>query len=189
MIKACLYGTDLNAAMGSATRDAVVVSAESLPFSAHSIDGLVLHHFLELGGVDARAILREAQRVLRPGGRVVICGFNSLSIWALLRWRATFRGLMPYWSVRVQEWVSALGIHRDQPVRYLNYYGRMVRSVKNTTLLRITKKLRRIPFPVGDIYVICGVKQKDAQIPPRKPGFTRLSKVNWIGLHKPDARH
>ena len=187
MIKACLYGTDSNAAMGSATRDAVVVSAESLPFSAHSIDGLVLHHFLELGG-EARAILREAQRVLRPGGRVVICGFNSLSIWGLLRWRAIFRGLMPYSSVRVQDWVSVLGILRDQPVRYLNYYGRMVRSVKNTTLLRITKKLRLIPFPVGDIYVICGVKQKDVQIPPRKAGFSRLSKVHSIGLPKPVAR-
>ena len=153
--------------MGSATRDSVVVSGERLPFSAHSIDGLVLHHFLELGG-EARAILREAQRVLRPGGRVVICGFNSLSIWGLLRWRAIFRGLMPYSSVRVQDWVSVLGILRDQPVRYLNYYGRMVRSVKNTTLLRITKKLRLIP--------------------PRKAGFSRLSKVHSIGLPKPVAR-
>ena len=83
MIKARLYGAVSPEAMGSATIDSVVVSAESLPFPAHSIDGLVLHHFLELGG-DARAVLREVHRVLRPGGRVIICGFNSLSSWGLL---------------------------------------------------------------------------------------------------------
>ena len=187
MIKARLYGAVSPEAMGSATIDSVVVSAESLPFPAHSIDGLVLHHFLELGG-DARAVLREVHRVLRPGGRVIICGFNSLSIWGLLRWRATFRGLVPYSSVRVQDWVSVLGIHRDQPVRYLNYFDWTGRSLKNKTFVRIAKHLRGIQFPLGDIHVICGVKEKGAKIPLRTPGFSRLSKIRSIGLPKPVAR-
>ncbi|GIT39569.1 MAG: hypothetical protein Ct9H300mP8_07650 [Gammaproteobacteria bacterium] len=79
-----------------------------------------------------------------------------------------------------------LGIHRDQPVRYLNYYGRMVRSVKNTTLLRITKKFAGSRFQ-WVISTSSAGQAEGRQIPPRKAGFSRLSKVYSIGLPKPVA--
>ena len=124
----------------------MVVAADCLPFPSNSIDGIVLHHVLEVGA-DPRAVLREVQRVLQPGGRVIICGFNSLSFWGVLRWRNTFRGLMPLSSIRIQDWISVLGIHRDQPVRYLNCYGRTVRRMNGRSFGWVAEKLRRIPFP------------------------------------------
>ena len=71
---------------------------------------------------------------------------------------------------------------------YLNYFDSTGRSLKNKTFVRFAKELRGIQFPLGDIHVICGVKRKDAKIPLRTPGFSRLSKIRSIGLPKPVAR-
>ncbi|MDS1140434.1 methyltransferase domain-containing protein [Pusillimonas sp. SM2304] len=58
----------------------VVTDPECLPFDSQSIDLLVLPHVLECSS-DSHQILREAERVLVPEGRVVISGFNPWSLW------------------------------------------------------------------------------------------------------------
>ena len=63
---------------------AVAGSAHDLPFLTESIDLLVLPHTLEVAH-DAHHLLREAQRVLIPEGRIVIIGFNPFSLWAARR--------------------------------------------------------------------------------------------------------
>jgi SAM-dependent methyltransferase len=84
-----------------------------LPLAAQSLDLVVLPHTLE-SHLDAHHVLREAERVLRPEGQVVISGFNSLSLWGLRRkfarrsagspWDARFIGLL-----RLKEWLQLLG--------------------------------------------------------------------------------
>jgi SAM-dependent methyltransferase len=64
------------------TISAVAGSAHDLPFLTESLDLLVLPHTLEIAH-DAHHLLREAQRVLIPEGRIVITGFNPISPWAL----------------------------------------------------------------------------------------------------------
>lgn len=58
----------------------------ALPFPANSLDLVVLPHTLEFS-VDPHATLREVERVLVPEGRVVICGFNPVSLWGLRQQR------------------------------------------------------------------------------------------------------
>jgi SAM-dependent methyltransferase len=55
---------------------------DALPFPANSIDLMVLPHTLELAR-DPHHTLREVERVLVPEGRVVITGFNPVSLWGL----------------------------------------------------------------------------------------------------------
>ncbi len=56
----------------------------SLPFASDSIDAIFLPHTLELVE-DPYAVLREAERVLRADGCMMICGFNPFSGWGALR--------------------------------------------------------------------------------------------------------
>ncbi len=55
---------------------------EALPIDSHSLDLVVMPHTLELAR-DAHLALREVERVLRPEGRLVILGFNPMSLWGM----------------------------------------------------------------------------------------------------------
>jgi len=92
----------------------------ALPFSANSLDLVVLPHSLELAS-DPHTTLREVERVLVPEGRVVICGLNPTSIWGLRQRRArsphrvvSQKLFLPeagefigYW--RLRDWLRLLG--------------------------------------------------------------------------------
>lgn len=56
--------------------------AEALPFASNSLDLIVMPHTLEMAG-DPHLALAEATRCLVPEGRLVIVGFNPMSLWAL----------------------------------------------------------------------------------------------------------
>lgn len=55
---------------------------DALPFPNSSVDLVVLPHALELAR-DPHHVLREVERVLVPEGRVVLTGFNPVSLWGL----------------------------------------------------------------------------------------------------------
>jgi SAM-dependent methyltransferase len=56
--------------------------AEALPFASSSLDLIVMPHTLEMAA-DPHLALAEATRCLVPDGRLVIVGFNPMSLWAL----------------------------------------------------------------------------------------------------------
>ena len=95
----------------------LVTDFSALPFPACSLDLLVLPHSLELSA-DPHATLREAQRVLVPEGKIVICGLNPMSLWGWRQWRAKRLRLggdflpeqgefIGYW--RLRDWLRLLG--------------------------------------------------------------------------------
>ena len=66
----------------SAPRATLWADYAALPFPEASLDLVVLPHALD-SHPDPHAALREVARVLVPGGRVVISGFNPVSLWGL----------------------------------------------------------------------------------------------------------
>jgi len=56
--------------------------AEALPFASNSLDLVVMPHTLEMSS-DPHQALAEATRCLVPDGKLVIFGFNPMSLWAL----------------------------------------------------------------------------------------------------------
>jgi len=55
---------------------------DQLPLADRSVDLLLLPHVLEFAG-NPHAVLREADRVLMPEGRLILLGFNPLSLWGV----------------------------------------------------------------------------------------------------------
>jgi SAM-dependent methyltransferase len=92
----------------SSRRVAFLTDPGALPFPEASLDLVVLPHTLELGR-DAHSTLREVQRVLVPEGRVVISGFNPVSLWGLGQKRRKLfqtRGLGIPDLPAVEEWIG-----------------------------------------------------------------------------------
>ena len=103
----------------------LVTDFSALPFPANSLDLVALPHTLELSA-DPHGVLREVDRVLVPEGRVVICGFNPLSLWGARQRRThLYRQLLgldrPFlpWSgefispLRLRDWLRLLGLELE----------------------------------------------------------------------------
>ncbi len=85
-----------------------------LPLDSQSLDLLLMPHVLEFSA-HPHQVLREAERVLRPEGRLVLSGFNPRSLWGLARWLLGSERGYP-WSgnflnvSRVKDWMVLLGL-------------------------------------------------------------------------------
>jgi len=96
---------------------ALAADALQLPLAAQSVDLVALPHVLE-GHDNPHEVLREAERVLMPEGRLIISGFNTASLWRLRQlfmfgekpspWDSHFIGLL-----RLRDWLRVLGFELD----------------------------------------------------------------------------
>lgn len=96
---------------------------EELPFASQSLDLVALPHVLEFAD-DPHAVLREVDRVLRPEGRLLVAGFNPVSLWGARRLAP--RGMrVPFLpdeacliaAPRLRDWLKLLGFELN-PTRY-----------------------------------------------------------------------
>jgi SAM-dependent methyltransferase len=140
---------------------------EALPFKSNSVDGIVLHHALEVAQ-DPRVSLREVTRVLVPGGRVLICGFNPLSLIGLRRLYArvvddslsSHRLINP---IRLFDWLTLLGYELEGKPLYSGYalpFKRLMRKFDLPNLeRRVTASDSGLTVPFGSLLVVNAVKQ------------------------------
>lgn len=94
----------------SASCASAQVSLTDLPLQPEAVDWLLLHHALELSQ-DPHRLLREAVQAIRPGGQLVIMGFNAQGLWGVRRWLGLGTTLnMGRWLSlsRVQDWCHLL---------------------------------------------------------------------------------
>lgn len=146
-------------AAGAETAGFCAVAADpgQLPFASRSLDGAVLHHVLE-AATDQRTALREAVRVLRPGGRLLVLGVNPASLWQLARPQAAFRHLHPVAVLRLYEWLAVLGMEREDKTIYLNYRSLLPLALRGERWQRASEWLREQRLPVGGSYLIAATK-------------------------------
>ena len=97
---------------GNQPGNAVRLNCTELPFDCDCMDLVVMPHVLEFAEYPHQ-ILREAARVLRPEGNLIISGFNPHSLWGLHRalgrregypWQGHFIALH-----RLKDWLALLG--------------------------------------------------------------------------------
>ena len=128
---------------------------EELPFETQSLDMIVLPHVLEFSE-DPHQLLREVQRVLMPEGRVLITGFNPMSLWglqhlALKRWVPVWPvGCEPIHLSRLKDWLKLLSCEPEFP------------AFTETGLSRMgfMEQAGDRWWPVcGGVYFVCAVKR------------------------------
>lgn len=138
-----------------------VASAEELPLPSDSIDVVLLHHGLDFSA-DSHGLLREATRVLRPGGQLLIVGFNPISSWGVSRlftrrrkvpWRGQFIS-----KHRLTDWLKLLNLQIESS-SYAVHFPPLAWAVLLNAMPRWERFAQRINSPLGAVYVIRCTKQ------------------------------
>jgi SAM-dependent methyltransferase len=137
---------------------------EELPFETQSLDLVVLPHVLEFTQ-DPHQVLREVDRVLRPEGRLIVTGFNPVSLWGA-------RQLAPGWLLRpflprdehfiavprLRDWCKLLSFETERA-----RYGCYRPPCRTQLWLDRTRFLERMGdrwWPIcGAVYVVSAVKR------------------------------
>ncbi len=151
---------------------------DALPFKSSSLDAILLHHALE-NVSDPRVALREATRVLAPGGHLVICGFNPISLVGIRRLYARYctdslsrnRLVNP---LRLFDWLTLLGLEIQGRPRY-HGFG-----------LPWTRLSQRIDLPVGEDALAQDVQARRPNIP--FGGILVVEAIKQAGAAKPQWR-
>lgn len=159
-----------------------VADNEQLPLANDSIDAVVIHHGLDFAA-DSHSLLREATRVLRPGGQMLIVGFNPISQWGLAR--LFKRKLQVPWSARfiarhrLLDWLHLLDLHVEADTS-----GVYFPPLKFTALLERSQSLEafgsKIHSPFGGIYYV-SCKKQVAGITPIMPKWKPLMARPGLG--------
>jgi len=104
------YCSDQAARRGDGTR--LQCRFDLLPFESNSVNLVLIAHALEFA-TKPQLLLQEVYRILKPGGQILILGFNRWSYWSLVR---SHRGQKGYpWSGcfhsiwRIKNWLSDMG--------------------------------------------------------------------------------
>jgi SAM-dependent methyltransferase len=99
----------------------IIAPLDALPLASNSVDVVLLPHTLEFCD-NPHGVLREANRVLMPGGHLLMLGYSRYSLWGL---REAFRrppfgdGAKLIAERRLGDWMGLLGLELTRMERYL----------------------------------------------------------------------
>jgi len=145
-----------------------------LPFANESIDLLVLPHVLEFAP-DPHQVLREAERVLRPEGRLIISGFNPASLWGLRQYISRLIGT-PYLPrdgqfiglLRIKDWLQLLNFSLDRG--HFGCYKLPLSSQSGMARMDFMEKMGNRWWPIfGAVYLVSAIK--------RQPGVHLIGRI------------
>ncbi|BES71582.1 methyltransferase domain-containing protein [Marinobacter nanhaiticus D15-8W] len=172
----------------------VVCEADELPFPNESVDLVIMHHTHDFSE-RPHQVVREAARVLRSSGSLVIIGFNPFSSWGLRK--LVSRRQHPPWSGRfvtlrrLEDWLSLLEFEVEETTS--RFFRPPIRGQHALDRLNSLEKFgRRLHLPAGAYYCIRAEKRVLARtanrIRWRKPKPVALPVAGALGSSSA-ARH
>ncbi|MCP1119787.1 class I SAM-dependent methyltransferase [Robbsia andropogonis] len=157
--------TDVPLLHAPPNRTTVWADFGELPYESQSLDLLVMPHTLEFT-VEPHALLREAERVLVPEGKLVITAFNSLSLWGVRQsvGRRTQRPFVPADTdliafTRLKDWIKLLGFELSRG--RFGCYRPPLTNAKWLERCRFMEAAGDRWWPIfGAVYLITAVKRE-----------------------------
>ncbi|MCL6269839.1 class I SAM-dependent methyltransferase [Sansalvadorimonas sp. 2012CJ34-2] len=148
--------------------ETIRLSVTEWPVQPRSMNMVLLHHVLEFSEKPHRT-LREACRAIMPGGRLVIVGFNPLSLWNPVRMLGCgedriIRRARFFAPRRINDWLTLLNFRQC----HLHFGGALFPL---TTRLHPLRRKRVETFfstsriPMGSFYIMVAVKERSGLIP------------------------
>ncbi len=193
VMQECRIGSCLVLATDKSS-DAVRLDAQvdipRLPIASDSVDVVLLPHTLDFSA-NPHQVLREAERVLIPEGRVIITGFNPWSIWGLYKLLLQRKGMIPWCAhfislFRLQDWLRLLDFDVEliKPVMYRP----PLKSESMMNRLLFMEKLSSKYFPFFSAgYVVQAVK-RTSTFTPVKPVRRKRPKIVRGKMLEPTTR-
>ncbi|MDH4395403.1 MAG: class I SAM-dependent methyltransferase [Limnobacter sp.] len=162
---------------------------EELPFDSSSIDLIVMPHVLEFAQ-DPHQVLREVERVLMPEGRLIVTGFNPMSLWGLRhavfkRWGGVWpKGCEPIHLGRLKDWFKLLSLEPE--LGRFGGYRFPAHSEKGLSRMGFMEQAGDRWWPVcGGVYFLCAVKRVRGM---RLVGPAFKTRPTSVGQLKPVAQ-
>jgi SAM-dependent methyltransferase len=173
-----------------ATPMTIIANHDELPVGSNELDVVVLHHALDYAA-NPHQVLREAARVLRPGGFMLSFSFNPTSYWGL--WSRLTRWHHPPWGGhlishgRLHDWLSLLQMTEVKAETACHYLP--LESLVWRDRLGVFERLsRRVPGCSGAVLMVLARKDL-AGMTPIRPGCKRQRLLNLpVAKPKPTAR-
>jgi SAM-dependent methyltransferase len=166
-----------------------VLSPEQLSVRSDCIDVVVMPHTLEFCA-DPHQALREADRVLIPEGHLVLCVFNSLSLWGLRR--VLERRQRSPWNGRalavrrLKDWLSLLGFE----TRSVSYFYRappLSHGSLSSEMRRLSRGLPgRLPGLAGGCLLLA--RKKVSTLTPIRPRWAPGRTLVATRIMEPTSR-
>jgi len=161
-------------------KNSIISNTGEIALDHDIVDLVILHHALDFS-VDPHQTLREAARILKSSGNLLIVGFNPHSLWGLRRLLSA-RKKSP-WNMRfikgnrVEDWLNLLDFRVSGVETY--FYGL---PSNQPGLMNRTTWLNNVlneKVPLGAYYTILAQKQSGARI-KALPKWREQTKV--VGL-------
>ena len=165
----------------------VISESDELSLDSGSVDLVILHHSLDFAK-DPHQTLREASRVLKSTGHLVIIGFNPTSLWGL---RKLFnRSKQAPWNNRflsgnrLADWLNLLHFQVSDIEHH--YYGLPFNRLGLLKQFLWLDNVLNQKVPLGAYYILSAQKQTFSRIQNRQL-WQKPSKA--VGLQLSSSRN
>jgi SAM-dependent methyltransferase len=181
-------GGVLGASLGSDYQPGAIGNLHRLPVQNESVDVVLLPHTLDYSDDRSHAVLREADRVLRPHGHLVVLGFKPGGLWGLRR-LIPGAGLPPQATRlisdrRLSDWLQLLDMRIHGVTRY--FFRWPLPGNKGQSSQAWESRGQRFWPEMAACYMLTAQKRVFTLTPVRKPWRSRPQVVG--GIVEPTTR-
>jgi len=167
--------------------NSVISRSDEIALDSNVVDMVILHHTLDFSS-NPHQTLREASRILKPSGHLLLVGFNPVSSWGVRK--LVTRSRVAPWNSRfisgkrVEDWLNLLDF-KVAGLEYF-YYGMPFNKLGVMNHFLWLNNILNTKVPLGAYYTILAQKQVGSRINV-SPSWRKKAKV--IGMPLAQANH